>query len=106
MFGPHSISFDVPEYFPIYETQEDGTVTANDEIFLPAGGAPEIEEPEDVSEPLVIDGGTWDGSDFWSSGVLYSDEYVQYTLRFSTPGTYRYACLIHPPMVGTIEVTG
>ncbi|HEX2421425.1 MAG TPA: hypothetical protein VHL55_07480 [Acidimicrobiia bacterium] len=105
MFGPHSISFDVPEYFPIYDVEEDGTVTANDEIFLPAGGAPEIEE-QDESEPLVIDGGSWDGSGFWSSGVLFSDQYVQYTLRFSAPGTYPYACLIHPPMVGTIEVTG
>jgi len=37
---------------------------------------------------------------------LYSDAYVKYTLRFSTPGTYRYACLIHPPMVGTVTVTG
>ncbi|MGH8958329.1 MAG: hypothetical protein ACRDVK_06610 [Acidimicrobiia bacterium] len=106
MFGPHSISFDVPEYFPIYETQDDGSVTANDELFLPAGGAPEIEEPEDPLAPLVIDGGSWDGSGFWSSGVLFSDAYVQYTLRFSSPGTYRYACLIHPPMVGTIEVSG
>jgi plastocyanin len=106
MFGPHSISFDVPEYFPIYDVQDDGTVTANDEIFLPAGGAPEIEEPEDPTTPLVMDGGSWDGSGFWSSGVLFSDQYVQYTLRFSTPGTYPYACLIHPPMVGTIEVTG
>ena len=106
MFGPHSISFEVPEYFPIYDVLEDGSIVANDEIFLPAGGAPQIEEPEDPSEPLVIDGGSWDGSGFWSSGVLFSDAYVQYTLRFSTPGSYRYACLIHPPMVGTVEVSG
>jgi plastocyanin len=105
MFGAHSISFDVPEYFPIYERLEDGTVRANEEVYLPAGGAPEI-EPADSVDPIEIDGGTWDGSDFWSSGVLYSDAYVKYTLRFSTPGTYRYACLIHPPMVGTVTVTG
>ena len=105
MFGPHSISFDVPEYFPIYEESEDGTVRANEEVYLPAGGAPEVEESDSL-EPIVIDGGTWDGSGFWSSGVLYSEAYVKYTLRFSTPGTYRYACLIHPPMVGTVTVTG
>ena len=105
MFGPHSISFDVPEYFPIYEKSEDGTVRANEEVYLPAGGAPEVEE-QDSLEPIVVDGGTWDGSGFWSSGVLYSEAYTKYTLRFSTPGTYRYACLIHPPMVGTISVTG
>jgi plastocyanin len=105
MFGPHSISFDVPEYFPIYERLEDGTVRANEEVYLPAGGAPEVEQTDSV-DPIVVDGGTWDGSDFWSSGVLYSDAYVEYTLRFSTPGTYRFACLIHPPMVGTVTVTG
>ena len=105
MFGPHSISFDVPEYFPIYEKLEDGTVRANEEVYLPAGGAPEV-EAADSFEPIVVDGGTWDGSGFWSSGVLFSDAYTKYTLRFSTPGTYRYACLIHPPMVGTVSVTG
>lgn len=105
MFGPHSISFDVPEYFPIYEKLEDGTVRANEEVYLPAGGAPEVEQ-HDTLEPIEVDGGTWDGSGFWSSGVLFSDAYTRYTLRFSTPGTYRYACLIHPPMVGTVSVTG
>jgi hypothetical protein len=105
MFGAHSISFDVPEYFPIYERLEDGTVRANEGVYLPAGGAPVLEET-DSPDPIVVDGGTWDGSGFWSSGVLYSDAYVEYTLRFANPGTYRYACLIHPPMVGTVTVTG
>jgi plastocyanin len=105
MFGPHSISFDVPEYFPIYETLEDGTIRIDENIFLPAGGAPEVEATES-SDPIVIDGGTYEGSGFWSSGVLYSDAYVRYTLRFSNPGTYRVACLIHPPMVGTVTVNG
>ena len=30
--------------------------------------------------------------------------YVEYTMRISEPGTYRYACLLHPPMVGTVVV--
>lgn len=105
MFGYHSISFGVPEYFPIYETSEDGTVRANEGVYLPAGGAPEVPESP-ISEPIVVDGGTYDGADFWSSGVLGSEAYVEYTLRFSTPGTYRVACLIHPRMVGTVVVTG
>jgi plastocyanin len=105
IFGPHSISFDVPEYFPIVEFLDDGTVRSNEALFPPAGGAPEPPEPEDPTEPLVIDGGTYDGSGFWSSGVLWSDEYVDYTLRFSEPGEYPFACLIHPPMVGTVRVT-
>ena len=104
MFGPHTISFDVPEYFPIVEFLDDGTVRFNEELEPPAGGAPEIPEPEDPSKPIVVDGGTYDGSGFWSSGLFYGDPYVEYTLRFSAPGTYRYACLIHPPMVGTLVV--
>lgn len=103
MFGPHTISFDVPEYFPIYDTNEEGEVIANEAIFYPAGGSPEVEEPP-PGEPLIIDGGSWDGNGFRSSGVLYSDEYVEYTLRITTPGTYPFACLIHPPMVGTVTV--
>lgn len=105
MFGPHSISFDVPEYFPIVEILDDGTVRFNEELEPPAGGAPEIPEDRDPSEPLVMDGGTYDGDGFWSSGVMHSDAYIEYSLRFSTPGTYRYACLIHPPMVGEVRVT-
>jgi plastocyanin len=105
MFGPHSISFDVPEYFPIVEFQDDGTVRSNEALFPPAGGAPEPPEDHDPTEPLVIDGGTYDGSGFWSSGVLWNEQYVEYTLRFSEPGTYPFACLIHPPMVGTVHVT-
>jgi plastocyanin len=104
MFGPHSISFDVPEYFPIVEFLDDGTVRFNEQLEPPAGGAPEVPDDRDPAEPLVVDGGTYEGSGFWSSGVLWSDAYVEYTLRFSEPGTYRYACLIHPPMVGDIRV--
>jgi plastocyanin len=108
MFGPHSISFDVPEYFPIVEFLDDGTVRQNEAIWEAAGGAPDVPEEGsyDPSQPLVIDGGTYDGDGYWSTGVLWSEAYVEYTIRFSTPGAYPYACLIHPPMVGTVRVTG
>lgn len=105
-FGPHSVSFDVPEYFPILEWRDDGTVSFNEELELPAGGAPSPEPPEDPTAPWGIDGGTYDGDGFWSTGVLHSDAWVEYTLRFSEPGTYPFACLIHPPMVGVVRVRG
>lgn len=107
IFGPHSISFNVPEYFPIIEIDDDGTVKYNEAVWAPAGGAPEPPPwPEiDQSEPLVMDAGTFDGEGYWSSGVLSHELYVEYTLRVTTPGTYRFACLIHPPMVGTLRVT-
>lgn len=104
--SPHTISFDVPRYFPIVSFEEDGKVVRNPKVDEPAGGAPELPAfrgpPPDV---LRLDGGTYDGRGFWSSGSLIAPKYVTYTLRFSRPGTYRYACLIHPPMVGTVTVT-
>lgn len=106
MFSAHSIAFDVPEYFPIVEFTDDGEVTYNDAVHEPAGSAPPPPEDEPPPPgPLVVDGGTWDGSGFYSSGTLWSEEYVDFTLRISEPGTYPYACLIHPPMVGTVTVT-
>lgn len=110
MGAEHTISFDVPEYFPVVRFQRDGTVQLNPKIEPPAGGAaapPEDEhgEGEEPEGPQRVDGGTYDGEGFWSSGLLGAEPYVEYTVRISKPGTYRYACLIHPPMVGTLEVT-
>lgn len=108
MLGDHSISFGVPEYFPIIEFQRNGTVKRNAKLDPPAGGAKKFERPdeEDGSEaPVEFDGGTYDGTGFWSSGVISSDPYLVYSMRITKPGTYKYACLIHPPMVGTVEVT-
>jgi plastocyanin len=38
----------------------------------------------------------------FASGAL--DQNDSYTVKFDKPGTYRYACSIHPQMVGTIVV--
>lgn len=61
------------------------------------GGGP----PPDPPEPVEVDAGTWDGTTFLSSGVFFDGSY---TVRFSEPGTYEYACLVHPYMVGTVVV--
>lgn len=104
MGADHTISFDVPEYFPVFEIERDDTVRLNPKIQPAAGGAPEPPEQEGMGV-LEVDGGTYDGEGFWSSGLLGAQPYVEYTVRIAKPGTYRYACLIHPPMVGTLEVT-
>lgn len=107
LFGPHTISFDVPEYFPIAEFDDDGTVRYNLDVEAPAGGAPDLPPEEELEgDSVALDGGTWDGSGFWSSGLMWSEGNLEYSLRFSTPGTYTYACLIHPPMIGTVVVRG
>ena len=104
--GAHTISFDVPEYVPVFTVGRDGLVRRNPEADEPTGGSPPI-PPVDFtsSKPTEIDAGTWDGSGFISSGLLAAEPYATYTLRFSEPGTYDYACLIHPPMVGKVVVS-
>lgn len=48
-------------------------------------------------------GNTEDGTAFTSSGILSPGQ--PYTLTFTTPGTYAYNCLLHPPeMAGVIVV--
>lgn len=99
----HSVSFDVPPYFPIIRFAKDGKVSLNPQLNKPAGGSPEIPEQEGMGV-LKVDGGTYDGEGFFSSGLMSSEPYAEYALRFSEPGSYKYACLLHPPMVGTVVV--
>ena len=108
MGSDHTISFNVPRYFPIVEFLDDGTVRINPKMQPPAGGAVEYVEPEERTDegPPKHDGGTFDGGDeFWSSGLIGAEPYLEYTMRITKPGTYAYACLLHPPMVGRIKVT-
>ena len=108
MGSDHTISFNVPRYFPIMEFLDDGTVRINPKMSPPAGGAVEYVEPEDREDdgPPQHDGGEFDGGDeFWSSGLIGAEPYLEYTMRITKPGTYAYACLLHPPMVGRIKVT-
>ena len=110
----HTISFNVPRYFPIMEFLDDGTVRINPKLEPPAGGAVEYVEPEggpggpppeSSGGPPAHDGGTFDGEGFWSSGLIGGQPYLEYTMRITKPGTYSYACLLHPPMVGQVKVT-
>jgi plastocyanin len=109
MGSDHTISFNVPRYFPIMEFLDGGTVRINPELQPPAGGAVEYAPPEEGpgedEGPPRHDGGTFDGEGFWSSGLIGAGPYLEYTMRITKPGTYAYACLLHPPMVGTIKVT-
>ena len=112
--GMHTISFNVPRYFPVFSVEDDGTVVYNPRIPPAAGGAPQPPPPfggaetegppPGPPEPVKIDAGRWDGRGFWSSGLIGADPWVEYSVAFSRPGTYKYACLIHPPMTGSIVV--
>jgi plastocyanin len=109
ILGPHTVSFNVPRFFPIVDVKSDGTVETNPRINEPAGGSPppprQQEQGEGPPEPLVVDGGSWGGSGFFSSGFMQGFPFAVYRLTFTRAGSYKYACLIHPKMVGTVEVT-
>ncbi len=110
LIGWHSISFGVPRYFPPLQFLENGTVRLNPKLEPAAGGAKKFDIPEEDRyggrpDPLVFDGGTYDGTGFWSSGMIDAEPYIEYSMRITKPGTYDYACLVHPPMVGKVVVT-
>lgn len=98
----HTISFDVPPYLPIIEFGAK-RVRMNPKVRSAAGGSP---EPGDGPDEGIhkVDGGTYDGKGFWSSGLFGGEPYAEYTLRISKPGTYPYACLVHPRMIGKVII--
>jgi plastocyanin len=107
--GLHTVSFDVPTYAPVFTIDDDtGTVTINREVVDPVGGPgfpltaaiPTADEPD-----AEVDAGTYDGEGFLSSGVIRGLGKIVYSVTFSEPGTYNYACLIHPRMIGQVVVS-
>jgi plastocyanin len=105
MGSDHTISFDVPPYLPIIQFGKT-KVRLNPKVRETAGGAPPVQPSSRENEqPTEIDGGTYDGTGFWSSGLLGGDPVREYTLRITKRGTYPYACLVHPKMIGKVVVS-
>ncbi|HEX7166474.1 MAG TPA: hypothetical protein VF230_05780 [Acidimicrobiales bacterium] len=104
----HTVSFNVPKYFPLFTTAKDGTVTWNPRAHEPVGfevpdDLPAFDRQEGAPEPRALDAGEWDGrGGFFSSGALGPPD--TFSLTFTRPGTYRYACVLHPQMIGTVDV--
>jgi plastocyanin len=103
----HTVSFDVPRYFPIATVAKSGKVTFNPRAVKPID-SPEAEFPEGEGDgppkPVDVDAGEWDGSGFISSGS--PEGAINWSLTFTKAGKYKYACLIHPRMVGEVDVSG
>jgi plastocyanin len=79
-----------------------GIVIARDFMFAPvtitikAGSTVAWKNTDDEPHTVVSDAG------LFRSGALDTNE--SFSFRFDKPGTYHYACSIHPRMVGTIVV--
>ena len=107
----HTVSFDVPRYFPIATVAKNGKVTLNPRAVDPVNSpAAEFEVPPQgppgVGPPAPIppvDAGKWNGRGFISSGL--PQDTIDWSLTFTRPGKYKYACLIHPRMVGEVDVS-
>lgn len=111
--GFHTIAFNAPDdASPWLRFDDAGALVLNKKSYMPAA-SPVIPDPPAAAEgaenrpppPLPVDAGVWDGQGFHSSGAPFSDGQLVYSLAFSKAGTYKYICLIHPGMEGTIKVT-
>jgi plastocyanin len=108
----HNVAFDVPSYFPEFSVAKDGTVTWNPEAVGPVNSPALAQSDQGGPGPLpsqiipqITNGGAYDGSHFISSGLGGGGPAdIGYSLTFTKAGTYKYACLIHPSMVGTVVV--
>jgi plastocyanin len=66
-------------------------------------GPPQLVIPPNVAGP--VGGDAYSGQGYANSGIFGAGG--SYALRFDAPaGAYRYFCVVHPWMVGTITVTG
>jgi len=107
-YGGHTLSFNVPEFFPVFEVADDGFVSFNAQAWKAIGWP---ERPEQTNPPTAvhIDGGEWDGSGglhstSWDFGGPYGKTFDTFSLTFTKPGEYPFACLLHPAMVGKVVV--
>jgi plastocyanin len=84
------------------ETPDATVVMAHDFMFAPtsltvkAGSTVTWTNKDEEPHTIVSDTGVF------RSGAIDTNE--SFSFRFDKPGTYRYACSIHPRMVGTIVV--
>ncbi len=107
--GNHSVSFNVPAFTPLFTKNDDGDIVIVEGLDKPAGGWP---GPPDghksypfISDQKVFrDAGTFDGTGGLKSSGIGWNTGDTYSVAFTKAGTYPYACLIHPGMIGKVVV--
>ncbi|HXM06476.1 MAG TPA: plastocyanin/azurin family copper-binding protein, partial [Candidatus Acidoferrum sp.] len=84
--GFHNVTFLSGAAAPAFAIKDGRGYDGNPRVFFPAGSS------------------AYDGTGIHSSGVTPSDKPFAYSLTFTKPGRYEYACTLHPGMTGIINV--
>ena len=108
--GNHSISFNVPSFTPIFSEDDAGDIVATKGLDQAAGGWPgapagHLAYPAVTDQRVALDAGSFDGSGGLKSSGIGFNTGDTYSVTFSKAGTYPYACLIHPGMIGKVVVS-
>ena len=102
--GPHSITFNAPEDARVIIGKgPDGRTHLVEKAATPAlFNVPPPPEGEPEGPPPTADLGSFDGAGFASTGIQFGGGFK---VTFTKPGTYRYICVVHPDMEGTVTVS-
>lgn len=102
--GPHSVTFNAPEDARVIIGKgPDGRTHLNEKAATPAlFNVPPPPEEEPEGPPPTVDLGRYDGTGFANTGIQFGGSYK---VTFTKPGTYKYICVVHPEMEGTVTVT-
>jgi plastocyanin len=84
--GFHNVAFLSGATPPQFAVQNGHKMYGNPKVFFPAGGK------------------TYGGVGFRNSGTPQGDRPFSYSLTFTKPGRYEYACTIHAGMAGVVNV--
>ena len=85
-----------PVTIPMNASTLTSTAFAPDAVDVSAGATVTWTNSDGVAHTSTSDAGVWD------SGIVPPGG--QFSVSFPTAGTYRYHCLIHPGMIGTVVV--
>lgn len=103
--GPHSVTFNAPEDARVIIAKgPDGRTHLVEKAASPAlfKVPPPPEGPPPEGPPPTVDLGSFDGSGFANTGIQFGGGFK---VTFTKAGTYRYICVVHPDMEGTVTVT-
>jgi plastocyanin len=107
--GPHTISFNVPS--EVTGIRKGTSPHVDETAAKPAASAGQSQGPPPSGPPTpkiveTVNGGSFDGTGFKSSGLILSfpPELTAYKVKFTKAGTYPYRCIIHPGMSGVVVV--